>query len=243
MANIKMIALDMDGTLLNQENEVSENNRKAIARAMDKGVDVVLSTGRRLDTSFPYATSLGLSTYLVTCNGGQIWTMSKQLLEEHLLDPTLVERMYRIGERIGVDMWFVATTGLFQGSIPDDAKNLKWLKFGCSSFDHAKLQQARKELSQLEGIEMTNSLPTNLELNPKGVNKAVGLERVCRELNISLDNVLAAGDSLNDIKMIEACGIGVAMGNAQDPVKQAADFVTDTNINDGVAKAIEQFLI
>ncbi len=75
--NIKLIALDMDGTLLNMEGTISDVNRELIAQALDKGVYVVLSTGRWLESCYPYAESLKLDSYLVTCNGGEIWTVDK----------------------------------------------------------------------------------------------------------------------------------------------------------------------
>ncbi|WP_158235056.1 HAD hydrolase family protein, partial [Pseudomonas sp. 2822-17] len=80
-------------------------------------------------------------------------------------------------------------------------------------------------------------------INAVGVNKAAALEKVCQRLNITMDNVIAMGDSLNDLAMITEAGLGVAMGNAQETVKQAADWVTDTNNEAGVAKAIHKWVI
>lgn len=85
---------------------------------------------------------------------------------------------------------------------------------------------------------MTNSHPCNIELNPKGVSKASGLKEVCRRLGIDMSEVVAVGDSLNDLAMIREAGLGVAMGNAQEEVKKAADWTTVTNEEDGVAEVI-----
>lgn len=240
--NIKLIALDMDGTLLRSDQKVSEANRKAIADAMSKGVRVMLSTGRWLDTCYSYAEDLELGTYLVTVNGGEIWTASKELLERHLHDPKSMEEMWKIGNELDVWMWMVSTDQIYHDR-PEDFYDHEWLKIGYSSEDRDKLQTIRKRLSANESLEITNSLPTNLEVNPVGVNKANGIERVCQELGIGLDAVMAVGDSLNDLKMLERAGLGVAMGNGQDRVKQAADYITDTNENDGVAQAIERFVL
>lgn len=242
--DIKLIALDMDGTLLTSDLEVSEMNRKMIAKALDKGVHVMLSTGRWLDFSYPYAESLNLDTYLVTVNGGEIWTKSKELVERHVHAPDLVEKMWNIGQDKGVGMWCVATDRIYnEGERPDDFYKYEWLKIGFTTEDIDKLDEIRKELSVYDSLEITNSLPTNIEVNPAGVNKANGIKRVCRELGITMDEVMAVGDSLNDIKMIEQAGLGVAMGNAQDTIKKVADYITDTNNNDGVAKAIEHFIL
>lgn len=242
--DIKLIALDMDGTLLTSDLEISEMNRKMIAKALDKGVNVMLSTGRWLEFCYPYAESLNLDTYLVTVNGGEIWTGSKELVERHVHASDLVEKMWQIGHDKGVRMWCVATDRVFDTSDqPKDFYQHEWLKIGFSSEDIDKLNEIREELSVYDSLEITNSLPTNIEVNPAGVNKANGIERVCKELGITMDQVMAVGDSLNDIKMIEAAGLGVAMGNAQDAIKDVADHITDTNNNDGVAKAIEHFIL
>src|SRR5699024_9567724 len=99
-----------------------------------------------------------------------------------------------------------------------------------------------EKLSYHKELELTNSMPYNVEINPAGVNKAAALEKVCDWMGITMNNVMAAGDSLNDIKMIEQAGTGVAMGNAQEAIKKVADYVTDSNNQDGVANAIQRFV-
>lgn len=240
---VKLIALDMDGTLLNAEHEVDERTKEAIRKALEKGVHVVLSTGRSLGTSYPYAEELGLNSYLVTSNGGEIWTMKKELLERHLLETEIVEKLWHLGAGLGVNMWMTSTEGVFVGEKPDDFYEYEWLKFGCDTQDTTKLDQMIKESSHFADLEITNSLPTNIEINPKGVSKAKALKRVCKEIGITMEEVLACGDSLNDIKMIQEAGIGVAMGNAQEAIKKVANHITDTNTNSGVGKAIEKFVL
>ncbi|MBS3681709.1 HAD family phosphatase [Ornithinibacillus massiliensis] len=243
MSDIKLIALDMDGTLLNKVHEVDVRTKEAIQQALTKGVHVVLSTGRSLGTCYPYAEELGLTSYLVTCNGGEIWTMKKELLEQHLLETEVVEKIWNLGEGLGLHMWMTSTEGFFIGERPDNLYDYQWLKFGVDSENPDKLAQVVKELSYFADLEITNSLPTNIEINPKGVSKAKALHRVCNEIGITIDNVMACGDSLNDIKMIQEAGFGVAMGNAQEAIKKVANYVTDTNVNHGVAKAIEKFVL
>ncbi|MDY0405061.1 Cof-type HAD-IIB family hydrolase [Virgibacillus sp. 179-BFC.A HS] len=243
MAEIKLIALDMDGTLLNSENRISEQNKRTIKQAMEQNVHVVLSTGRWLGTCYPYAEELRLQSYLITSNGGQIFTMEKELVEEHLLETESLEKMYRIGEAAGADMWLVSTKGIYRDGLPVNFKEQKWLKFGCVSDDLVKMDHVVEEVSKIGNLELTNSMPNNLEVNPIGVNKANALRTICKKLGITMENVLAAGDSLNDIKMIEQAGVGVAMGNAQNAVKKVADYVTADHNDDGVAKAIERFVL
>ncbi|SFA87598.1 hypothetical protein SAMN04488072_10313 [Lentibacillus halodurans] len=241
--DIKLIALDMDGTLLNSEQAVSDFNREKIAQALAKDVHVVLSTGRWLSSCYPYAESLNLSSYLITCNGGEIWTVDKELRERHLLNPERVQMMWELADDMGINTWMVSTDKIWYGNGPDHFSDHEWLKYGCDSHDTEKLDTIVKELSYYDDLELTNSLPTNIEVNPKGVSKASALQHVCDEIGITMENVMAAGDSLNDIKMIQEAGIGVAMGNAQEAIKNVADYVTDTNNQHGVGQAIEKFVL
>lgn len=241
---VKLIALDMDGTLLTSKDEVSEANKLAIKKARDKGVSVMLSTGRWLNSCYPFAEMLELDTPVITVNGGEIWSAEKELIERHVHDPVIMEKMWKLGKEMNVNMWIVSTEKVYNGgAYPDDFSAHEWLKIGFSTEDLSKLESIRKKLGDYENLELTNSLPTNIEVNPLGVNKANGLLRVCEELSISMSEVMAVGDSLNDIKMIEQAGIGVAMGNGQEKIKEVADFITSTNNDDGVAKAIEQFIL
>ncbi|MFD1362167.1 Cof-type HAD-IIB family hydrolase [Lentibacillus salinarum] len=241
--DIKLIALDMDGTLLNCDEAVSDFNREKIAEALAKDVQVVLSTGRWLGSCYPYAESLNLSSFLITCNGGEIWTIDKKLKERHLLDPQRIQMMWELAEGLRMHARMVSTDRIWFGERPDDFSTHEWLKFGCESHDTEKLDTLVKELSHYDDLELTNSLPINIEVNPKGVHKASALETVCDALGITMENVMAAGDSLNDIKMIQEAGVGVAMGNAQEAIKNVADYVTDTNNQHGVGKAIDKFVL
>ncbi|GAA0589908.1 phosphoglycolate phosphatase [Virgibacillus siamensis] len=243
MDKIKLIALDMDGTLLTSNDEISDFTRDVIKNALETNVHVVLSTGRWLQTCLPFAKQLELPSYLITANGGEIWTVNEELLEQHLLDPKMVQLMYELGEQKNVNSWMISTEKVWRGERPENFYDYEWLKYGCDSLDTVKLDHIIKELSYYDELELTNSLPTNIEVNPKGVNKASALKKVCEKLDITMNNVLAIGDSLNDIKMIQQAGLGVAMGNAQEAIRNVADYVTDTNDRDGVAKAIQKFTL
>lgn len=243
MADIKLIALDMDGTLLNDQLEVPEANRQAIEKALAKGVHVVISTGRAFETSFPFAVDLKLDSYLICVNGGEVWTMEKELLHRTTMRTELIEKLYNIAKQVGVRMWMVSTKGNHRDELPPEYENYTWLKFGCYTEDQKKLDILVKEFSKYEELELTNSLPTNVEVNMKGVSKARALNFLCDKIGITMENVMAVGDSLNDIKMIQEAGVGVAMGNAQEAIKKVADHVTLDNNAGGVGKAIEQFVL
>ena len=240
---IQLIALDMDGTLLTGNHEVTERTKQAIAQAREKGVQVMLSTGRWLNTCYSYYEELQLDSYIITVNGGEIWSPEKELVEQHLFSAEKMEKMWHIGHEAGARMWLVSSGDIFIDQVPAGFSDYQWLKIGYDMEDKHKLDHIVKELSSIEDLELSNSLPTNVEVNPIGVNKANALKSVTKKMGITMENVLTIGDSLNDIKMIQEAGIGVAMGNAQEAIKKVANHVTDTNENDGVAKAIEKFIL
>ncbi|GAB1763791.1 Cof-type HAD-IIB family hydrolase [Priestia aryabhattai] len=239
----KLIALDMDGTLLNNQQEISEENRAAIAKAQEQGVHVVLSTGRSLLTCREYAQSLQLSSYLITVNGSEIWDESGQLVERKLIDASHIEKMWNLTQEHKLNFWAVTTDKVWRDEFPEDIASQEWLKFGYDIPDDALREEVLKQIAGISDFEISNSSLTNLEINALGINKAKGIMTVCERLDISMDEVIAMGDSLNDMAMIEAAGCGIAMGNAQEAVKEAADWVTDTNVNNGVAKAISHWVL
>ncbi|MFS8602876.1 Cof-type HAD-IIB family hydrolase [Priestia megaterium] len=239
----KLIALDMDGTLLNNQQEISEENRAAIAKAQEQGVHVVLSTGRSLLTCREYAQSLQLSSYLITVNGSEIWDESGQLVERKLIEASHIEKMWNLTQEHKLTFWAVTTDKVWRDEFPEDIASQEWLKFGYDIPDDALREEVLKQIAGISDFEISNSSLTNLEINALGINKAKGIMTVCERLGISMDEVIAMGDSLNDMAMIEAAGCGIAMGNAQEAVKEAADWVTDTNVNNGVAKAISHWVL
>ena len=239
----KLLALDMDGTLLDGQDEISEVNRQAIAKAREQGVHIVLSTGRSIATCRPYAESLQLNSYLVTVNGSEVWDDAGNLLERHPLHLEDVEKMRELSRRYQTRFWAVTSERVWRNQLPTDLSSSQWLKFGFDFDDDGVRTDVLEQLSENPRLEITNSSPMNMEVNAVGVHKARGLETVCRRLGLSMDQVMAMGDSLNDIRMIKEAGLGIAMGNAQDVVKEAADWVTGTNEEDGVAQAIRYWLI
>lgn len=242
MTEIQLIALDLDGTLLDDEKNIQSFTRSQIKRAHHQGIHIVLSTGRPLCTCYTYVKDLDLDSYLITCNGGHIFSSDHTVISQHLMETDKLAYMYHLAQGLGMNTWVVSTEEAYYNDLPEDHQQLQWLKFICHSKDEVILDKMVKKLSDVEGVEISNSSPINIEVNPVGVNKAMGLEFVCDKLGITMENVLAMGDSLNDIKMIQTAGIGVAMANAQKSIQQVADYITDTNNEDGVGKAIEKFI-
>lgn len=241
--DIKLIALDMDGTLLNQEGKISEANRQAIKEAREKGVYVVLSTGRSILTSREHADSLELTSYIITVNGSEIWDDKGELVERNLVKIEQIQWMWELTKQHKTSFWAISTGQNWRNQMPEDISKLEWLKFGFDIDDDAIREIILQELRSKGEFELSNSTLQNIEVNPAGINKARGLQIVCDRLGIKMENVMAIGDSRNDMAMIEESGLGVAMGNAQEIVKEAADWVTATNIEDGVAKAIQNWVL
>ncbi|CEG27033.1 Cof-type HAD-IIB family hydrolase [Bacillus sp. B-jedd] len=241
--DIKLIALDMDGTLLDDSHEVSEENRRAIQEAEEKGIKVVLSTGRNLATCRDYAVSLKLSSYLVTINGAEIYGPEGDLVERNPVSLPLMKWMYDVSKEHKTDFWAISTEKVYRNEMPGNLDEHEWLKFGFDIPEDAVRETVLGLLREKGEVEISNSSPTNLEVNAVGINKAEALKKVCEKLEINMDNVMAVGDSLNDILMIKEAGLGIAMGNAQDVVKNEANWVTANNNESGVAKAIREWVL
>ncbi|MCA0971273.1 Cof-type HAD-IIB family hydrolase [Halobacillus litoralis] len=241
---IKLIALDLDGTLVSHEGEVSKANEEAVKKAKEAGIHVVLSTGRSLSRCRDIAESLGRSSYIVTINGGEIYDHEFNLVEQNQLAHEHVKRLWELKKEHGLYFWSSTVQGLFNEVDPfeDEVEDYDWLKFGFDIEDQDVRDVILQELNENEHLEVTNSSPTNIEVNPVGVNKAAALKKVCRWLDLSMDDIMAVGDSVNDLAMIREAGFGVAMGNAQDLIKEEADYVTGTNKEDGVAQVIHKVL-
>lgn len=242
MSLYKLIALDMDGTVLDNYERISKRNREAIEKAREAGIIVSFATGRGRQSVLSYVQELGLDTPMVLVNGSEVWETPERLLQRHIMKREWIRELREIALQFDIWYWAYATDGVHNRenwtSIDND-----WIKFGFYTEEIEKLQQVREIVIQSDRYEVTNSHPFNLELNPKGVSKAKGLQAICQKLGIDMSQVVAFGDSLNDLEMIQQAGLGVAMGNAQQAVKDAATMTTLTNVEDGVAEVIFQHVL
>lgn len=243
MKNVKLIALDMDGTLLNDDGIVSSYTKNVIEKALRQNIKVVLSTGRPLEMCASYADELELTSYIITSNGAEIWK-DGSLFERHTMDSRQMEKLWNLGDENDFHMWMVAANELFVNrKRPENFYAYEWLKIGYGNLDETAKDFLLTQLNEEPNIEVTNSSLSNIEINRAGVNKARAIQSICERIGISMEEVMACGDSLNDLKMLEQVGIGVAVENAQQLIIESADYVTDTNNEDGVAKAIEKFAL
>lgn len=242
----RLIALDMDGTLLNEEKEISQENKKWIAEARKAGVTVMFSTGRGRQSTMNYVEELALNSPLVLVNGSEVWESPDTLLKRTEMPVDWVRTFRQMA--LDYDVWYWAYTVegvLNRDNWPAQAESeaeLTWLKFGFYTENDRKRAALRSALEARGDLSITNSHPCNIELNPIGADKASGVRQVCGLLGIDMSQVIAMGDSFNDLSMIREAGLGVAMGNAQEEIKAQADVVASTNEEDGVAEMIRKYI-
>jgi Cof subfamily protein (haloacid dehalogenase superfamily) len=279
MKDIKLVALDLDGTLFDNSSHISERNLTAIRSITDKGIHVVISTGRPFEgIPFDQIKGTGIN-YAITANGSGIYEIStgkclyENAMDEELVTPILSFLLTRdihmdafIGGKGYTPVQCVETAQKL--TVPSSIKNyiittrtrldnilqfihenqLKVQKMTLNFYPAADgtlidRETVRKFLVSNPSITTVCGGYNNLEFTRADANKGVGLRKLAEILGVNPDATMAIGDTENDLAIIEAAGIGVAMGNATDAVKARADYVTTTNTKDGVAAAIEHFIL
>lgn len=268
MGNIKLVALDLDGTLLTDAVTLEPRAREAIRRVKDKGVIVTLATGRMFSSARPYAVELGLELPLIVYHGAQVrhsgtgavlyerviprplaLVLIKKIKEYnyaynvYLDDRLYVEHIQTENEeyawRAGVELHQVEDMEDLLEQQPKGPLKIVALNEG-PALD--PLEAAiRREVG--DGIYITRSLPTYLELLHPEVNKARGLQALAELEGIRPEEIMVFGDSYNDVQMFRYAGLAVAMANAPAEVQAAADYVTGSNNDGGVAQALEKFIL
>ena len=265
----KLVAIDMDGTLLREDKTISERTKNAIVSAREKGVTVVLATGRPIQGVSRYLEELDMYTekdYVLTYNGALIQkTKSKESVAKIGLKGEDFHYLKKLSDELGVNIHaFSEEQGLItpknskyteveadinkiqiheinMDNISDDEVMIKIMMIDEPEILSEAMDKLPKEV--YDKYTVVRSAPFFLEFLNKSVNKGVGVEMLAKHLGVNKEEVMTFGDAGNDIHMIEYAGLGVAMGNAFDEIKEAANYITDTNDNDGVAKAIEKFIL
>lgn len=245
----KLIAIDMDGTAFNRQRIISEENSKWIRAALESGKKVVFATGRSIGEVRPYAEQLGMRLPLIINNGSEVWETPDVLHSRKVIDPEHIASIFALIDKYGDGIEYWAHTVEGKVTYPErpamlDIYTRNWLQFAVRTHrDVSVLQQISDELATMGVFEITNSNVNNVEVNLLGVSKASGLREVCERTGIQMSETIAIGDSLNDVSMIREAGLGVAMGNAQEIVKEVADHITLTNEEHGVARVIQDYLL
>ena len=262
--DIKLIASDMDDTLLNSEVKISERNAKAIKSALAAGKIFLIATGRMYVSARPYAENLGLDVPLVTYNGALVkGSTSGEVFYEHKMKLATAnevlaycqEKGYYVQLYVGDSILIkeenafsrmytkisgIPTTAIGEALFHTDEEPYKILVMtGADEFNDVWQQFAAKFKGKLD---VTSSKDNFLELMEPGVNKWEAVKSVAASYGVKPEEIMCIGDSNNDISMIANAGIGVAVANAKDSVKEHAKIVTASNNDDGVALVIESIL-
>ena len=273
--DIKLILLDLDGTLLDSGKNLPEANRRALEAAAAKGVVVVPASGRLYDGMPEAVKAMPFVRYAVGANGAQIYDVqARQVLRRAEIPFDLAQRIYDYLDTLPViyDCYLdgkgyidARHYALIDEFIPDPAVNrmARSLRGPVDDFrgfiaaqgrPMQKIQMFFKDMDrrarELENLArlfpeviVSSSITNNIELNIRGATKGEALRFLCRHLDIDPRQAMAFGDRSNDLSMIQAAGLGVAMGNANGELLSAADYVTATNDQAGVAQALERFVL
>lgn len=272
----KLICTDLDGTLLNDEKEISKRDAEALRKAYANGVKVAFSTGRIYTSAKFYAHNLGISPYIVSSNGGYVRSYDEvKPLYNLSLNRKQFDNICSIIEKYKVNFLFntsdtIITTTPFDENDPhvktnkvaisDDLKIkfqvLDDIRKAYDEFsgeilkalflfneDISIINDIRCDLLSFGNLDVSSSSSTDLEILPKGICKFNGINALAKTLNINPKEIVYFGDSENDSSMIQGAGLGIAMGNASEDIKAMADYITDTNCNSGIAKAIDKFIL
>jgi Cof subfamily protein (haloacid dehalogenase superfamily) len=265
----------MDGTLLNRKREISECNKETIRKAHEKGIHVVVSTGRLFTNAEEFSKLIGVKSPVIASNGAVIRGIDKkQIIDKAYLDTRACITLLDILKRYKLNPYFSTPEKSYTGDLKykillEHAKRrdevirktkleyvpfyTKWIKIFEAEKDnivkceikcrHAnKLESIRKELEELKEFDMVRFSYRNIEITKKDVSKGKAVKKLAEYYGIKREEIIAIGDSENDLSMIKYAGVGIAMGNAMEIVKKNADYITDTNDNDGVAKAIIKYV-
>ena len=254
MMDIKLIASDMDDTLLNSNVTISERNAKAIKSALAAGKIFLIATGRMYVSARPYAQRLGLDVPLVTYNGALVkGSASGEIFYEHKMKLATAnevlayckEKGYYVQLYVG-DNILIKEENAFSkmytkisGIHTDEAPYKILVMTSAEEFGSVWEQFS----TQFKGkLDVTSSKDNFLELMEPGINKWEAVKSVAASYGVKPEEIMCIGDSNNDISMIKNAGIGVAVANAKDSVKEHAKIVTASNNDDGVALVIESIL-
>lgn len=265
MSPFKIIAIDLDDTLLDDRLCVSMRNRRAIKRAVELGVVVTIATGRMFQSALPIVMDLEIEIPIITYQGALVKDIrSGEVLLNLPVPAELAMQVVEEGYKAGLHVNIYVNDRLYVDSITEEGKayaklagvelnpvgNLisflkeeptKILFVGNPEFLHGLEVELQEKYG--DKLYITKSKPNFLEFMHPGATKGKALRVLAQKYDVKPEEIMAFGDSYNDLDMIEFVGLGVAMGNAPEEIKQKADCVTGTNNADGVAQVIEKHLL
>ncbi len=286
----KLVAVDLDGTMLNQYGDITEKTKNVIKKTIEKGIDVIIASGRPIDSIKSIAKEIDSKNYFIAGNGALIYDIQKDeiiydkfLPKEKVLEIIKLCEENSISYNVYTDKTILANALKYNVlyyqkenlkkeeskktkiSIVEDIyeyvksrENEKFLKITICDESESIFKSIIKKLRQIDKIEVMDTSHMSrktimqgteeitieyyyTEITLENVDKYNAIEYLINKLNIKNEEVIAIGDNINDKKMIENAGLGIAMQGSTPQVMEVADYVTTSNSEDGVAKAIEKF--
>ena len=259
----KLLAVDIDGTLLNNKKELTEENKKYIDLAISSGAIFAISTGRAYVTAKRYFEMFEQNIPLILYNGSLVcMSRTEEVIFNVLMPNELANQVIDILEENNITYCFWSEDKVYFNKFDEhmeyykkstgcspilfDKNNKKVenvVKFVCFDTPQVLENLQQNVLNVVDGINYFKSMPTFLEVVPVGIDKARAVAKLSERFNISQEDVIAIGDGENDISMICWAGLGVAMENANSNVKNSADIITKSNEDSGVAEVIKKYVL
>ncbi|MEI0531636.1 Cof-type HAD-IIB family hydrolase [Brachyspira pilosicoli] len=261
--NIKLIATDLDGTLLNDAAEITDYNKTILRKLIDNGIEVVIATGRPIFSMNFYYKELDNNSESIVFNGAMVVDKKFNCIFTNPLKKDIAEKIINLYKEkyindtslniYSIQKYIVAKDN-FKIQTHTEKVDKKNKIVGLENFNDSieaqkiiilgendVLLDVKKNIDKLFTVHTSFSNPNFLEILSENANKANALKWLCSKKGIDRKNVIAFGDNYNDAEMIEFAGIGVAMGNAEDDVKENAKYIADTNDNNGVGVFLKDF--
>jgi len=258
---VELIACDMDGTLLNSAFRLSEATKAAVARVVARGIHFVLVSGRMRATLMPFHEELGLRTPAICYNGAMIWDPVARRIVSHTPIPSEVtQELLDLTESKGLhvqyfwdDRFFAVERNAWMELYESRTRLRGEIVSSLREFGEDRLPTKMQIIAEPERVRVlvgelaahfdgrlyvTSTLPEYVEMMNPSVSKGAGLAVVGKMLGVSPERMLVFGDAQNDETMFRLAGYSVAMGNARPEVREKAHFVSATNDEDGVARAL-----
>lgn len=265
MANIKLMVFDLDDTLLNHDISISQRTLQAIRHAVNQGINVTLATGRMYQSTAFFARQLEIHLPIITYNGAMIndYPSGKVLFHS----PINLQTARQVLQLCQEQKWYIQSyinDELYVREVNENAKKYAEITGANPIPVGEKLYAIQEEPTKMlaiaepamvekmqemfksrlgNSLSVTESKPTYLEITNPEVNKGNALQFIAEKLNIKQCEILAVGNGENDISMFDYAGLGIAVGNAAPIVKKAAQLITGTNDDDGVADVIEKYIL
>ncbi|MTK12429.1 MAG: HAD family phosphatase [Clostridiaceae bacterium] len=271
----KIIAVDMDGTLLNDNKHITDNNLDMISKAVNKGVKFVISSGRISSGLKFYGDTVSKKQPMICCNGAIILDENREVIHSKSIDKKDILKVIDIiREKKDTYFHFYDESAIYSEQfrftaeslynfnreidrkfrveirlVPDAKEVIEKAEFDINKIvviddDIEYLDELRKRIDSIIGIETTKSEINNIEILRQGVSKGNALKVLASNYGISIEECIAIGNDENDISMIKCAGLGVAVNNARDYIKNYADYVTEKDNNNGaIAEVIQKFIL